>query len=263
MMNNRANGVAGLKAGGKWQRAIHLVWLACLVALPGFSTAMLAAQKDQPMNDEFLSAVIAGKAAQVKAMLKTDAGLIRAADKNGTSAVLLAVYYRQPEVAEVLLGTGVDLNIFEAAATGRTDRVRALIDKDARLVEAYAADGFYPLGLAVFFGHSETARLLVERHADVNQAARNAFAVAPLHAALAGGQPSLVEEFLARGADVNARQQLGFTPLHEAAHSDDVEMARLLLDGGADPSITADDGRDSAKLAADEGNERVAALLSG
>ena len=39
-------------------------------------------------------------------------------------------------------------------------------------------------------------------------------------------------------------------------------MARLLLDAGADPSIAADDGRDSATLAADDGSKQVAALLS-
>ena len=46
----------------------------------------------------------------------------------------------------------------------------------------------------------------------------------------------------------------GFTPLHEAAHTDDVEMARLLLAHGADPAIAADDGRDSARIAADDGS---------
>ena len=65
------------------------------------------------------------------------------------------------------------------------------------------------------------------------------------------------------GTNPDAQQKGGFTPLHEAAHTDDAEMARLLLDAGADPSIEADDGRDSAKLAADDGSAGVQALLSG
>ena len=47
-------------------------------------------------------------------------------------------------------------------------------------------------------------------------------------------------------------------PLHEAAHSDDVEMARLLLAHGADPALAADDGRDASRIAADDGSTRVA-----
>jgi uncharacterized protein len=67
---------------------------------------------------------------------------------------------------------------------------------------------------------------------------------------------------LEAGADADAQQQGGFTPLHEAAHSDDVEMARLLLEAGADPSIAADDGRDAARMAADDDSAGVAALLA-
>jgi ankyrin repeat protein len=48
---------------------------------------------------------------------------------------------------------------------------------------------------------------------------------------------------------VNARQNGGYTPLLQAAHADDPEMARLLLDAGADPSLAADDGRDAAAMA--------------
>jgi ankyrin repeat protein len=66
---------------------------------------------------------------------------------------------------------------------------------------------------------------------------------------------------LEAGADANAQQKAGFTPLHEAARSDDVEMARLLLSHGADPSLAADDGRDSARVAADDGSAGVVALL--
>ena len=67
---------------------------------------------------------------------------------------------------------------------------------------------------------------------------------------------------LEAGADPNLRQRGGFAPLHAAAHTDDVEMARLLLAHGADPAIAADDGRDSARIAADDGSVAVAALFT-
>jgi ankyrin repeat protein len=48
---------------------------------------------------------------------------------------------------------------------------------------------------------------------------------------------------LARGAQVNARQQGGWTPLHPAAHNGDGELARLLLNNSADPNLASDDGK--------------------
>ena len=51
---------------------------------------------------------------------------------------------------------------------------------------------------------------------------------------------------LEAGADADVRQQGGFTPLLAAAHADDAELARLLLDHGADRALAADDGRDAA-----------------
>lgn len=212
-------------------------------------------------SEEFLSAVTSGDAARVTEMLKTDAALIRATDKNGTSAVLLATYYRQLEVADVLLATGIELNIFEASATGRTDRVRALIEQDAALMNAYAADGFYPLGLAVFFGHQETARLLIERGADVNMAARNAMKVRPLHAAAAAQQLELSKLLIERGADVNAPQQEGFTPLHEAAATGQMEFARLLVAHGANPNARTDAGKTALTYAIENSQSEMAKFL--
>jgi ankyrin repeat protein len=84
-----------------------------------------------------------------------------------------------------------------------------------------------------------------------------------VNAAAAAHDHETMRLLLEAGADPDAQQKGGFTPLHEAAHSDDVEMARLLLEHEADPGIEADDGRDSAKLAADDGSTGVEALLEG
>jgi len=212
-------------------------------------------------SEEFLGAVTSGDAARVTEMLKMDAALAGATDKNGTSAVLLAIYYRQPEVADVLLEAGIELNIFEASATGRIDRVGALIAQDARLVNAIAADGFYPLGLAIFFGHQETARLLIESGADVNMAARNAMKVRPLHAAAAARQLELSKLLIERGAEVNAPQQSGFTPLHEAAATGQMELARLLVAHGANLNDRSDAGKTALTLAIENQQAEMAKFL--
>ena len=75
--------------------------------------------------------------------------------------------------------------------SGGPSALRELLDEDPSLANAWAEDGFQPLGLASFFGHVEAARLLVERGAEVNSASRNDFKVMPLHSAAATGDPEV------------------------------------------------------------------------
>jgi uncharacterized protein len=108
-----------------------------------------------------------------------------------------------------------------------------LLDQDPSLANAWADDGFQPLGLASFFGHVDAARVLVERGAEVNSASRNEMKVMPLHSAAATPDPEsrfeLVKLLLQHGADPNARQQDEFTPLMAADQHRDERLAELLI----------------------------------
>lgn len=66
---------------------------------------------------------------------------------------------------------------------------------------------------------------------------------------------------LAAGADVDATQHGGFTPLHEAAQHGDAEMVELFLSAGADPTVTVEDGGSPADLAEKAGHHDVATRL--
>jgi cytohesin len=63
----------------------------------------------------------------------------------------------------------------------------------------------------------------------------------PLHEAAAAGQPAAARALLQRGADVNAVNDSGATPLHKAIGSP--EVAAVLLDGGADTNACDIRGR--------------------
>jgi ankyrin repeat protein len=155
------------------------------------------------------------------------------------SNVLQAVYRGEGEEAE-RLARGRDLDVFEAAALGRTDRLRELLDKDTSLVNAYGTDGFHPVGLASFFGHVDAARLLYERGADANQLARNEhIQTAAIHAAAAaeGKDEStryeLVKLALEHGADPDLEQRGGFRAIDAARQNGDTRVEQLLLEHGA------------------------------
>ena len=153
------------------------------------------------------------------------------------SEILQAVYRGDHARVEELLADGPELDVFEASALGRTDRLRELLDADPSLANAWANDGFQPLGLASFFGHVEAVRLLVERGAEVNSASRNDFKVMPLHSAVAEKDPETRYEIarllLEHGADPNARQQDDFTPLKAADQQGDERLRALLVEHGA------------------------------
>ena len=179
----------------------------------------------------------AGDVDAVKAAVGDDPSAAAARDDKGLSAVRAALYADKQDVADVLLDAKPELDVFDAAAAGDVDRLTELLDADGDLVNARSEDGFTPLHLAAFFSRGPAVRLLLDRGADVGAVADNEMQVQPLHSAVAAGSREIVAALLMAGADVNARQQGGFTPLMAAQqHEEEGEMARLLMDHGAEES---------------------------
>ncbi len=214
---------------------------------------------------DLLAAVTGGDVSRVRALVEESPALAAAKNESGVSAPLLALYHRKRETADFLVARKeaiAPLDVFEAAAFGRTARIEAILDEEPTLADAYTTDGFFPLGLAAFYGHEEAVRLLLARGASPNLAARNAMKVAAIHAATAAASVPIALALIEAGADVNAVQQAGFTPLHAAAMTGQTELAKLLLDRGADPSARADDGRTALAMARDAKHQAVIDLLS-
>ncbi len=218
------------------------------------------------MSDEMFQAIDSNDVEAVRALLERDPSLAAARNEAGLPAVLAARYRDHHEIVAMLLAAEPTLDVFEAAAVGDLERLQQLLDEDPSLVNAYADDGFFPLGLAAFFGHPDAVRLLLERGADVGVTARNPMRVQALHAAVAGGNAEAVTLLLNAGADVNVHQHGGWTPLQGAAAHGDEELVDMLLAHGADPSATNEGSKDAAALARENGHlalaERLAALAA-
>ena len=159
------------------------------------------------------------------------------------SALMQALYTDDTARAEGLLAAEPELDVFEAAALGRVDRLRELLDASPELAHSWSPDRTTALHFAAFFRQPEATRLLVERGADVEAVSPTFGNVTPLHSACASGERESARVLLEAGGDPNVRQQGGFTPLHAAAQNGDEELARMLLARGADPEAATDDGR--------------------
>lgn len=125
------------------------------------------------MSSELFGAIERGDAATVRDLIEANPALVSTRKKDGESAILLALYHRRREIAEIILAKGPELNIFEASAAGKLECVRALAQAEPASVNGYSYDGWTPLHLAAFFGHSEVAEFLLAHGADVIAVSRN------------------------------------------------------------------------------------------
>jgi len=228
-----------------------------LASIPGIYAQQPGAAPSS--EEEFLDAIKKGNSARVGELIKQNPALIKASTKNGTTPVLLAVYAQHPEIAESILATGIAPNIFEAAATGRVERVRELLKKDPELVKAYSPDGWTALHLS--FGNLEIVKLLLDRRADINAVSKNAFSATPLQGAAAFKNIDLARLLIDRGANVNCRGEEGVSPLHEAAGSGQIELAKLLLDHGATLNAKDDHGKTPLTIALEYKQTEMAKFL--
>jgi ankyrin repeat protein len=213
------------------------------------------------MSNEFIEAATQGDVERVKAMLRDDPSLAKSRDQNGVSILLKSIYHGQQDIVAALLASGIELDIFEAAAAGQTARVEHFIEHDPALVNSYSPDGFTPLGLATFFGHAETVDALITAGAEVNAAYRETMKLTPLGSAMAVGRNDLARTLIAHGADVNAKAANDLRPLHTAAARGNVESATLLLDHGADISAITSDGKTAISYAEERNHPEMVEFL--
>ena len=128
---------------------------------------------------------------------------------------------------------------------GDVDRVQSFFDQGVDIDARAPCSGAAPLDAAIFGGHMDLVRYLVERGADINGIGYGDNT--PLMAAANQGNPQAVKLLLNVGADPNlASPVTGETPLHAStAHAYQegmLDCVRLLLSAGANPNVKAKAG---------------------
>ena len=91
-------------------------------------------------GDDTFRAIEAGDADRLKELIEADASLAGARNENGMSAIMSALYRGRMDMVEMLLGAGLELDVFEAASLGRTDRLEAIPKNGARLIVSFPQD---------------------------------------------------------------------------------------------------------------------------
>ena len=213
-------------------------------------------------REELFAAIKEGDQAAVERLVADDRSLVNTQDEQGLSAVMTAAYHQKPEIVSFLLKKRAKLNLFDACAVGKVERVKSILKRKPKLLNEFSPDGFQPLGLASFFGHVEVVRFLLESGAEVNTPSQNGLKVTPLNSAAAGRHYEIAMLLLERDANPNIRQEGDFAPLHSAAMNGQTEMVKLLLQYGADKDLKSLDGKTARDYALENGHKIVAEVLA-
>ncbi len=218
------------------------------------------------MNQTFLKIIQSGATAEIADAVEADPGLAEFRDPQGVSALVWSVYTGQPMVRDFLraklAARGVALDIFEAAAVGDEARLKEILDTDPSAVQSVSGDGWTPLHLAAAFGTPTCVYTLIAQRARVDAVSNNPQRNQPLHAVLAlSRNPETIELLLRCGADPNAVQVGGFTPIFSAASANRRDLAELLVKHGANPHPKNDQGKTPADYARERSHQELADWL--
>lgn len=254
---------------------------------PDFHLPMLTSEMVAPEKKNLNTAAEAGDLEEVSRWLEEGEDVDRKGDR-GSTPLHAAAGKGHLDVATLLIGKGADVKakaetgdtpLHEAVSGGHLDVARLLICKGAR-VDARDLSKHTPLYDAASNGHLEVVKLLIAEGAKIDARCRSGDT--PLYGAVNGKHHDVAAYLLRKGADANVmpppepvppgdgfrlvavgppRRYVSYAPLHLAAKSGDLGLARLLLQHGAKVDAKASNEMSAIHLAASFGHAAVAELL--
>ena len=153
---------------------------------------------------------------------------------DGLTALNVATYFKNKEIAEFLISKGADVNTKEE-------------------------NSLTPLHLTAFDEYKEIAELLIANGAEVDIKDKNG--LTPLHLAAIEGQKEIAELLIVNGAEVDIKDKNGFTPLHYSVGSGHKIVSEFLIAKGAYVNAKDEDGMPPIDMAIELGEQEIADLL--
>ena len=164
------------------------------------------------------------------------------------------------ELLEFFIAKGAKTSDFHTAAwLGDLNQVKHFVEQGTGVNTKDNHFQWTPLHWTAFTGPQDVVEFLLAKGANVN--AKDEFNSTPLQYAAVNGHKELVVLLLAKGAKVNATDNWGSTPLHAAARQGHLEIIKLLITKGADIYAKTNKGETVISLANKKGHTEIVELL--
>jgi ankyrin repeat protein len=216
-------------------------------------------------TDPFRRAVTAGDADVVAGFLAKDPALLYARDAQGQSVYLLACYEQRTNVMTLLESKGLVLDVYEAAAAGKIDRLTEILRTAPGLVRVPNLAGDTPMHVAAKCGQSAAIDNMITFGPNFAQPSPKRKNATVAHIGVASANQPAAEAIafatIGNGMAVNLATTDGDTILHCAARAGYPRVVRLLLQKGADASARNAAGQSPLDIAQSGGHAEAAALL--
>ncbi len=193
---------------------------------------------------------------------------VDARSHGGRTPLMLACESGAADCAEALIASGTDLDLqsegggtalHAAVDWGRDEIMRSLLANGAD-INIQDNEGWSCLHVAIFHGDAAIVGELIAAGADVDANVHSTGRTALIQA-LEDGKFDIARMLLDAGADVNRHKDGWTTPLMAAVARGRDDLVRSLIDKGAEVNVRADDGRTALSIAEAGGRQAIAEIL--
>uniref|UniRef100_A0A673BQV6 Ankyrin-1 n=1 Tax=Sphaeramia orbicularis TaxID=375764 RepID=A0A673BQV6_9TELE len=213
---------------------------------------------------------LASKEGHVKMVLELlhNGIVLETTTKKGNTALHIAALAGQEQVVTELVNYGANVNaqsqkgftpLYMAAQENHLEVVKFLLENGANQ-SIPTEDGFTPLAVALQQGHENVVALLI------NYGTKGKVRLPALHIAARNDDTRTAAVLLQNDPNPDVLSKVhspctGFTPLHIAAHYENLNVAQLLLNRGANVNFTPKNGITPLHIASRRGNVIMVRLL--